>query len=211
MSRAQKLLEHLIRRPKSDLRACTRAVGLDPDDADDRNRIATQLSQLGKAKKVTRTGAFRNGRYSATPDALIDFRVQPRKTAPAADQQKPARAQVVRAVTQTQPPVPPQDSPTRESLSRLFQTTPRKPGVLTSDDIAADIADFVRKGGAIQHLANGATSQPLRISMDEVHDRIWRQHTQAAAEEATARTKSAAVRRRDTLDDQEADDDEVAA
>lgn len=208
MSRARKMLEFLAATPGANLRQVTEAAGMDPDSGRDRNLVAVQLSQLQVVGKVTRSGKRGSMRYHSVSGSLaVDGKRKKPAPAPKATD-KPARYRapadaVAQRKAPTPPPAPPaaplRDRPlppkpaadhhSRESMIRCFQSPPKRGSELTSDQIAADVAEFLRRGGRIQQLANGAASKPLRslnaeASYVAVNERSWRDRQRRLAEEA---------------------------
>lgn len=151
------------------------------------NAVAAQLSQLSKAGKLTRIGVRNAFTYQPTATTLLDGRgragrwKQAKAKAPKAP--KPARpkpepvakaakpkAAAAKPAKPAAPATPPPrrvgefrivDKPAPAPVPNANLVRPRE-AALDSAQIAADVAAFQARGGAVQRLPNGLTSQPTK-------------------------------------------------
>lgn len=134
--------------------------------------VSAQLSQMHAAGKVARTGTSGSYRYCA---ASIEK--------PAATEAKPsvkraARAPAARkpkaAAPPKRPPAPKPTQASRQAFANLRQPAPRLPGERES------VAEFEARGGRIQKLAHGESSQPAYADVRAVDRRSMRTRLQQA-------------------------------
>lgn len=174
MSRNQRILAWLIANPLGGrFREILEAV--EPDCH--RTIFAAQVQQLCRTKKITATGAPRHQVYTAGPNAAIDGRrvanaakKGTRRVARPAPRTSDQVAEVRRvgelqAIAATAKPRMRMDTVNR---ARLPPASGRgAPG--------ETVEAFLARGGAIQHLAIGAVSQPLTyIGHRAANEVSWR-------------------------------------
>lgn len=171
LSRAQRLLRYLAAHPEG---ANVRQVR---DGVDGSTSIATVSAQLGQfvvAGKARRTGAAGHTTYFPTKLTLVDKRrrTTQAKPAPKPQRSKPAAQAPRKAREPVNPPPPPADSHLRVPITR--HTTAARGIALTSEQIAADIAAFRKRGGRIQKLKPGESSSPLFESVRDLNAKAMR-------------------------------------
>jgi hypothetical protein len=139
-----------------------------------RQQVSSTLAQLVDAGKIRRSGKRRHYLYTATRLVLVDKRSRAAKQTKAA--QTYASHQARKPKPESQIRIPPKQLPSQQPRVLMPSRGPRLPGGLTADDIAADVAEFVRRGGHIQKLQNGDVSQPLRCAMRDVRTASCDEH-----------------------------------
>lgn len=208
LPRSQRMLRYLAAHPEGvRVREIRDAVDAEASIA----TISAQLCQAVDAGKARRTGAAHHSVYFPTKLTLVDKRS--RHTASATPTRQAAQKRRVDKALQpaskrqlreaAPPPPPPADSPLRQSITRM--PTGARKAVLDSDQIAADVAEFLRRGGRIQQLKPGESSR----SLAEAHDAYLASRSRGrAAQLAVRKSRKAAD---DFDDDTESDDSELAA
>ena len=169
MNRAQKILRYVASRKQPvDFPSIVRAVQPGASTAT-RSLFSAQLHQLAKAGKLKRTGKPMAYSYSATPRTLVDGRTvdangKPRDKKARQAQPKAPKPKPIARVVKQKPAAKPRPKPT--AAQNFVINTPGK-RVLGKDvkaeqsaRIAADVATFLKRGGRIQKLAMGASSNP---------------------------------------------------
>lgn len=197
MSRAQRILQYIAGCTKpATLAEITAAVAVGEPRIDSPTRfnvtVAAQLCQLYGGKKVARHGVLGAFTYSATPLTLCDLRRvdrngKPRKKSaqkcPKRAQPKPGPAPIARAVPRTLGKVIATQS-TNQRLARanLGKPVPRRPGERET------VEEFLARGGRIQKLAHGESSQPAYVDVRGQDLRAMRKRLQKAIDDDPANT-----------------------
>jgi hypothetical protein len=120
------------------------------------NKVSAHLCGLVDAGKVKRTGVKHDYLYQRTPTTLSGATKQTAEP-PA----KPARS----AADHVQRPSEARTKPAPFVVPNAALTPPRL-GALGSEQIAADIAAFQRRGGRIQKLKPGESSQTVQAQQE---------------------------------------------
>jgi hypothetical protein len=154
--------------------------------------VAAQLGQLHNAGKLERFGTRCNFAYRPTAEALIDRRKTrtPAATATASQSMsvaKPKPPEVAKAKAPRRKDAAPTPQAKRPGEFRIIDrpaplvipnanlTRPRE-AALDSSRIAADVAAFQARGGRVERLANGQTSQPTKCFLAAQAANRRRQH-----------------------------------
>lgn len=174
MSRAQRILQHVIANPGTTLHQIAQAVAT--NRAEQHNRFAVlvsaQLHQLVKAGKLDRCGKKMAFAYTANARTRSDFRARVPKP-------KPPRVCKPVAVKRSAAPTPKQPrkvSPTQ----RILPARPTIPRRATAE--RETVADFLKRGGRIQQLKPGESSTPLYESVRVMNDRTMRKRLATEAD-----------------------------
>lgn len=115
-----------------------------------RQAVASALRTMVATRKAVASGGTRYRIYTAGPDALVDRRFKHQRDTP-----KPAAA----------PP-----ALLQQIVSADIKLPPRK------KDVSADIAAFLRAGGRIERLPDGASANPLtHCGHRAVNEATWRE------------------------------------
>lgn len=202
--RSQRILDYLVANP--------RGVNIhqvrDKVEPDAKIQvISAQMCQLVDAGKAKRTGAARSSTFFPTPLSLVDRRslAAQKRPKPHPKPKAPALAKAAKPVRKrepTAPPSPPASSPLRLAVTRS-PTGHRH--VIDSDQLAADVAEFLQRGGRIQYCAPGESSQTKREADEAFLASRRRGRSKQQAEGAKARPGAP------LFDDDDADDELAAA
>jgi hypothetical protein len=191
MNRAQRILHYVAscQSPASVSQivdAVAKAETSIPDHAKYSVNVAAQLSEFAKNGKLERSGKYGAYRYTASPIALSDLRKTTRdgKVRNAA---KLARAAKPRPLSRPAAAAPPlkaaaRTTPQRLALANIGTPAPRKPGERET------VEQFLARGGRVQKLAHGASSQPVYADVRAVDQRSMRTRLQKALDTEPANT-----------------------
>jgi hypothetical protein len=167
-SRTQRILRFIAASTKpvshDDVVAAVRAYAEDAKTKNLGNKVSATLAGLVDLKKVKRSGAPRDYRFSKTPTTLAGYddtkAVSDSPTAPAASSEVPRVTAAERECAA---------NARRPGEFRIVPnanlTRPRE-SALDSEQIAADIAAFQARGGRIQRFKPGESSQSIREQND---------------------------------------------
>lgn len=192
MNRTQRMLHFIANATKPvTLAEITAAAAIDEPHIEAHARfavsVAAQLSQLVEKKKITRHGFLGAYTYTPTAIALVDLRKvdrsgMPRTTTQVKRAKRPASKPAAK-------PAPARDSKpvARTHAQRLAQAnlqppTPRRPGERET------VAEFLARGGRIQKLRHGESSQPAYIDVRAQDVRAMRARLETALDTRPANT-----------------------
>lgn len=139
--------------------------------------MSALLQQLCKAGKLERKGKPRAYRYYPTDLSLLDMRSGKRMAKPPA-KPKPAR---VRKAAVPKPALSARKPQPKPTAAQQLQIVPKKPDVTTAAPPRATretVDEFLRRGGRIERLPNGASADPLRITRADIDAANWRRREQ---------------------------------
>lgn len=180
MTRNRQIIEFVLANPGCSLGQIEAAIPVDATLKSARTIVATHVHLLLSTGKLERTGRPRQWRYTATKTALVDKRLKTTEAKPKRTR-KPATAKAAppapNAATRPLPPPPTPEA--RQQLKQLLvRAVPRPNGPLTSQQLAADLAEFKRRGGRIEVLKDGDVSQHFRyLSVRDLNEGTWQERT----------------------------------
>lgn len=176
MNRAESIRNYLAGRTKPatigeiqiGLDELRQAEGLDHEAF--ARRIGAQVAQMTKAGKLKRTGLLGSYAYALAADGRRDRRARPPSPRTAERKRRKADRAAARAAAPAPVPAPAKPRPLDQSL----RTPPTRQCRSAREQLAADVAAFIKAGGRIQRLANGESSQPLLHTRREIEARPGR-------------------------------------
>lgn len=184
MSRASDMVEAVVKRPGMSPRQIGDALGLHWASAV--NVVCSQLLQLERAGKLRREGKPKDYRYFPTPISLIDKRYGPRRgTEPKPKQRRrPALKAAAQPAKRYASPFAHAPKPASKIVIGKPAPKPIAPPRNTAHPAGAreTVEEFLARGGRVQVLPNGASSEPLFENLRDRNHRIGMLRARAETE-----------------------------
>jgi hypothetical protein len=201
--RVQRVLAHLATKPTG---ATARELIIQTEPGCKLVNMASSLTAMISAGYIERTGTWGRSLYRLAPPAAVPVEAEPepapvpapratRRAKPAdAPARTPSASKRAAAAPAPSPAPTPASSHSRGAIPfnepRVPMTMPNRPRrdcPLTADEIAAHVAAFVAKGGQIEQLPRGASSQPLTTNpLHAANEAAWRERELLLANLQTA-------------------------
>lgn len=193
LNRTQRILHYIARSKKRVTHAQCVAIG-EPDRpyGEVSAAISAQLCGLVQDGKLTVAGPKGKRTYGPTATTLIDERKVKNPNGPrrpmaeprpkAKPKPKPAPRPPKPAAASKPKPAPKPTSASRQAFANLRPPAPRAPGERES------VAEFLARGGRIQKLAHGESSQPAYVDVRGQDLRAMRKRLHTALDTDPANT-----------------------
>lgn len=183
--RVQRVLEHLAKHPQG---VTVRELIIQTEPGCKLANMASSLTAMINAGRIVRVGEWGSSVYRLKPADTAEPAVADTAPAPARTRKKAEAAPKLRAARAAKPaaaetPARPLATPARDAAPfnepRVPTSAParsRRDCPITSDELAAHVAEFLAQGGQIERLPMGATSHPLNTHpLRAANDAAWRE------------------------------------